>query len=110
MNKGALWRSIQEPPKVEIEHPVHLSRQQSRVECVQRLVLASPRPEPVREAEKVRFVNGVQHLDRCTILSSSAGTPSGRCRPSVFDIYTLRTGFARYAPRCRRFSRMTLPC
>src|SRR6266403_1458675 len=36
---------------------------------------------------------------RWTILSSSAGTPSGLCRPSAFGIYTLRTGFARYAPR-----------
>src|SRR5207253_10494047 len=36
---------------------------------------------------------------RWTILSSSTGTPSGLCRPSVLAIYTLRTGFARYAPR-----------
>ena len=30
-------------------------------------MLASPWPEPVREAEKIRFVYGVQHLDRCTL-------------------------------------------
>ena len=36
---------------------------------------------------------------RWTILSSSAVTPSGLCRPSAFGMYTLRTGFARYAPR-----------
>jgi Nitronate monooxygenase len=36
---------------------------------------------------------------RWTILSSSAVTPSGLCRPSALGIYTLRTGFARYAPR-----------
>ena len=36
---------------------------------------------------------------RWTILSSNAVTPSGRCRPSAFGMYTLRTGFARYAPR-----------
>ena len=30
-------------------------------------MLASPRPEPVREAEEVRFVDGVQHLDRRTL-------------------------------------------
>src|SRR5216684_2529113 len=36
---------------------------------------------------------------RWTILSSSAVTPSGLCRPSAFGINTLRTGFARYAPR-----------
>ena len=48
----------------KIEHPVHFLRQQSRVERVQRLMLAAPWPEPVREAEEVRFVDGVQHLDR----------------------------------------------
>ena len=36
---------------------------------------------------------------RWTILSSSAGTPSGRSRPSAFGMYARRTGFARYAPR-----------
>lgn len=36
---------------------------------------------------------------RWTILSSSAVTPSGLCRPSALGMYTLRTGFARYAPR-----------
>ena len=34
------------------------------VERVQRVVLAAPRSEPVREAEEVRLVDGVQHLDR----------------------------------------------
>src|SRR5215469_693877 len=52
---------------VEVEHPVHLSRQQSRVEGIQRLMLAAPWPEPVREAEKIRFVDGVQHLNRCAL-------------------------------------------
>src|SRR5437879_10520523 len=57
-------KPIEKVANVQIEHPVHLSRQQSRVERVQRLMLASPGPEPVRESEKVRFVDGVQHLDR----------------------------------------------
>src|SRR5947209_9421258 len=30
-------------------------------------MLASPRSEPVRKAEKIRFVDGVQHLDRGTL-------------------------------------------
>ena len=42
---------------------------------------------------------------RWTILSSSTGTPSGRCRPSAFGMYARRTGFARYAPRCSRSER-----
>ena len=39
---------------------------------------------------------------RWTTLSSSAATPSGRCRPSALGMYALREGFARYAPRCSR--------
>ena len=42
---------------------------------------------------------------RWTILSSSAAMPSGRCRPSAFGMYTLRDGFARYAPRWTRACR-----
>src|SRR2546427_4349365 len=42
---------------------------------------------------------------RWTILSSSAGTPSGRGRPSAFGMYALRTGFARYALRWSRLER-----
>src|SRR5712664_2332246 len=38
-------------------------------------------------------------IARWAILSSSAVTPSGLCRPSALGMYTLRTGFARYAPR-----------
>src|SRR5712671_3096941 len=55
---------IEEAFDVQLQHPVHFSRQQSGVQCVQRLVLASPWPEPVRKSKKVGFVDSVQHLDR----------------------------------------------
>ena len=55
---------IEESPDVGIERPVHPPRQQPRVERVQRVVLAAPRSEPVREAAEVRLVDGVQHLAR----------------------------------------------
>src|SRR6266567_498664 len=58
---------IEEAAYVQIEHPVHLLRQQSRVQRIQRVMLASLRTEPVRKAEKVRFVNSVHHLDRSTL-------------------------------------------
>ena len=67
MNKGALWRWIQKAFNVKVEHPVHLLRQQSRVQRIQRLMLATPWSEPVRKAEEVRFVYSVQHLDRGTL-------------------------------------------
>src|SRR6516225_311445 len=55
---------IEEPTNVRVQHPVHLPRQQTDVECVQRLVLAASRSEAIREAQEVRLVDGVQHL-RC---------------------------------------------
>src|SRR5919108_2342840 len=60
-------KSVEKAANVKVEHPVHFSRQQSRVERIQRLMLASPWSEPVREAKKVRFVDGVQNLDRNTL-------------------------------------------
>src|SRR5271165_6385118 len=56
--------SIEKAFDVQIKHPVHFSRQQARVQRIQRLMLASPWSKPVRKSAKVRFVNGIQHLDR----------------------------------------------
>ena len=64
LHQPFVGKPIEKTFDVKIEHPVHLSRQQSGVERIQRLMLASPWSEPVRESEKVRFVDGVQHLDR----------------------------------------------
>src|SRR5271157_1857995 len=53
---------IEKAPNVRVEHPVHLPRPDAdgkRIECLVRTALG---PEPEREAEKVRLVNGVQHL------------------------------------------------
>src|SRR6516162_1627111 len=58
---------IEKAFNVKVEHPVHLLRQQSRVQRIQRLMLATPWSEPVRKAEEVRFVYSVQHLDRGTL-------------------------------------------
>src|SRR2546425_935276 len=55
---------VEKAADVSIEHPVHLPRQQSRIERIQRVVRVAPRPEPVREAEEVRLVDRVQHVDR----------------------------------------------
>src|ERR1700678_1817881 len=55
---------IEKVANINIEHPVHFSRQQSRVERIQRLVLAAPGPEPIGKTEKVRFVDSAHHLER----------------------------------------------
>ena len=54
---------IEEPLNVRVEHPVHSSRFDADRERVERLMRAALRPEAVREAEKVRLVDGVEHLD-----------------------------------------------
>src|SRR3989449_2251603 len=67
LHQPSVVDGIEEATDVHVEHPVHLPRQQPRVERVQRVVLAAPRPEPVREAEEIGLVDGVQHLDRCAL-------------------------------------------
>jgi hypothetical protein len=54
---------VEKGPQVGVEHPVHLPLPQSDGERVQRLVLATPGSEPVRETNEVDFVDGVEHLD-----------------------------------------------
>ncbi len=55
---------VEEPTDVCIEHPVHLPPAEPDEERVQRIVLATSRPEPIGEAQEVVLVDGVQHLDR----------------------------------------------
>src|SRR4030095_1710110 len=50
-----------EAPNVRIEHPVHLLRHDADRQRIQREMRTALRPESVREPEKVRFVNRVQH-------------------------------------------------
>src|SRR6267378_3857541 len=64
LHKPFVGKPIEKAFDVQIKHPVHFSRQQPRVERIQRLMLASPWPEPIRKPEKVRFVDSIQHLDR----------------------------------------------
>jgi hypothetical protein len=47
--------SVEKCPDVKIEHPVHLLTCDSDVERVQRIVLASPWPEPIRETPEILF-------------------------------------------------------
>src|SRR5438445_771268 len=67
LHKPFVRKSIEKAFDVQIQQPVHLSRQQSRVQSIQRLMLAAPWSEPVRETKKVRFIDGIRHLDRRTL-------------------------------------------
>jgi hypothetical protein len=42
-------------------HPVHLPPPQAHCQCVQPVVLAAPRPEPVGESQKVLFVDLIEN-------------------------------------------------
>src|SRR5882724_5837074 len=64
LHQPFVGNAIEKAFDVQIEHPVHFSRQQSVVQSIQRLMLASPWSEPVRKSKKIRFVDSVQHLDR----------------------------------------------
>ena len=55
---------IKEAAHVQVQHPVHTSLVESAEQGVQRFVLVALRPEPIREAEKVGFVNRVEHFHR----------------------------------------------
>src|SRR5436305_1229268 len=67
LHQPFVGKTIEKAANVHIEHPVHVLRQQSGVERIQRIMLASPRPESVRETQKVGFVDSVQHLDGRTL-------------------------------------------
>jgi len=50
--------------EIQVEHPVHLLSHDPGDERIQRVMRAAPGPKPVGEPEKVRLVDGVQHLDQ----------------------------------------------
>ena len=55
-----MFDSIEKCSDVQIEHPVHFPARDPDVERVQRIVLAPPWPESIRESSKVLFPNLVE--------------------------------------------------
>jgi hypothetical protein len=53
----------EEVADVRVEHEAHLLALNPDRERIQRLMRRAPGPEPIREAEEVLLVDGVQHLD-----------------------------------------------
>jgi hypothetical protein len=54
---------IEERAKVRIYDPVHLPAPDPDRKSVQRIVLSAPRPESVRKAKKILFLDRAQHRD-----------------------------------------------
>src|SRR5712692_10955925 len=80
-----MGHGIEKALDIRVEPPVHLSPVNPGMESVQRIVLATPRPEPVGEAEKVLLVDGLQNnhdrlLDDLVLQTQSAERPLGAVR------------------------------
>src|SRR5580765_775139 len=80
-----MGRGIEKTLDVQIEHPVHLLPVNPGVECVQRIVLAAPRTEPIGKAKKVLLVDGLQNkhdclLDDLVLQAQNAQWPLGAVR------------------------------
>src|SRR6058998_1024573 len=63
LHQPPVVEGVEEPTDVRIEHPVHLLHRDPDCQRIQRLMRTAPRPEPVREPEKVDLVDRVQDRD-----------------------------------------------
>src|SRR6516165_10844104 len=54
---------IEKAPDVTVQNPVHLLPRDRDVQCVQRLMLAAPWPETIRESPKILLVNLIEDRD-----------------------------------------------
>jgi hypothetical protein len=55
---------VKKAAHVQVQHPIHTSLMKSTEQGIQRFMLAASWPEPIREAEEVGFVNGVEYFHR----------------------------------------------
>jgi hypothetical protein len=53
--------SIEKSTNVPVENPVHLLPSQAHRQCIQRILLFSPCPEPVGESQKVLFIDLIEN-------------------------------------------------
>src|ERR1700686_4250829 len=72
-------------PDIRVQHPVHLLPINPGVESVQRIVLAAPWSESIREAKKILLVDGLQNvhdrlLDDFVLQTQNAEWPLGAVR------------------------------
>src|SRR5690242_1435568 len=54
---------VEKAPDVAVQNPVHLLPRDRNVQRIQRLVLATPWPEAIREAPKILLVNLIEDGD-----------------------------------------------
>ena len=91
-----LIKLVEKVADIRVEHPVHLLPLDPHRQRIQRVMRASPRPEPVGEAQEVRLVDGVEHLDdgplddlvfqRGDARAAAAARPPSGCTPSAMAL------------------------
>ena len=57
----------EERPDIGVQYEIHLLAADPDAEGIQRIVLAAPRPEPIREPEEVLLVDLAQHCRHCSL-------------------------------------------
>jgi hypothetical protein len=62
LDQPALIDFVEKGLHVQIQHPVHFLLRDSDVQRIQGIVLAAPRPEPVRKTFEVLFPNRVEYF------------------------------------------------
>src|SRR6266478_10016933 len=86
-----------EVTNVGIKHPVHFLPYESYPERIQRLMLASPRTEPVREPQEVLFIDLVEDRNHCVLDDlvfqgcDAQGSSSSICFGAVGSLGRLRS-------------------
>src|SRR5918996_493189 len=64
LHEPSVVQSIEKATNIRIDDPVHFLRQHPDIERIQTMMLAAPWPLAVREAQKLRLVDGVKTQDR----------------------------------------------
>ena len=88
---------IKERRDIRIQYPVHLLALQRDRQRIQRIMLAASRPKPVRESQKVLFIDRIQNGNDCLLydLLLQRGNAQ-RALPAIgFGNVTRRDGVAR---------------
>src|SRR5215471_2790593 len=61
LDQPTMLESVEKGSNIEIQNPVHFLAHDPDPQCIQRIVLAAPRPKTVAEAQKVLFPYLVEH-------------------------------------------------
>jgi len=67
LHQPSMVDGVEKPTDVRVEHPAHPLAHDPDCERVQRIMRAASGSKTVREAEKIRLVNRVEHLDDRTL-------------------------------------------